>query len=81
MVIVEIAGGEACKRFIVQAVRRSRAGFDDVALVELEFYFAGYVFLCDIYECLDCLTQRGEPFSFVYDLCELVAKYPSLSPW
>ena len=42
MVIVEIAGGEACKRFIVQAVRRGRAGFDDVALVELEFYFAGY---------------------------------------
>ena len=63
MVIVEIAGGEGSKRLIVQAVRRRLAGFDDVAFEKFEFYFACYIFLGDINECLDCLAQRSVPFS------------------
>ena len=43
MVVIEITGGEGCQRFIVQAVRRSGSGFDDIAFVKLEFYFTGYI--------------------------------------
>ena len=62
VVIVEIAGGEGSKRLVVQAVRRRLAGFDDVAFEQFEFYFACYVFLGYINECLDCLAQRSVPF-------------------
>ena len=74
MVIVKVTGREACQRFIVKAVRRGCAGLDDIALVKLELYFSGHVLLGGLYECLDGLTQRGEPFSFVNDLCELAAE-------
>ena len=74
MVIVEIAGGEGSKRLIVQAVRRRLAGFDDVAFEQFEFYFACYVFLGYINECLDCFTKWCEPFSFVYDLSKFISK-------
>ena len=74
MVIVKVAGREACQRFIVKAVRRGCAGLDDIALVKLELYFSGHVLLGGLYECLDGLAQRGEPFSFVNDLCELAAE-------
>ena len=73
MVVIQIAGCEGSKAFIVERVRRSCAGFDDIALVELEFYFAGYIFLSLFYECLNCLAQRSEPFAFVYNLSHLVA--------
>ena len=75
VVIVEIAGGEGSKRLIVQAVRRRLAGFDDVAFEQFEFYFACYVFLGYINECLDCLAQRSVPFSFVNNLSQLAAKF------
>ena len=74
MVIVEIAGGEGSKRLIVQAVRRRLAGFDDVAFEQFEFYFACYIFLGDINECLDCLAQRSVPFSFVNNLSKQVSE-------
>ena len=73
VVVIQIAGCEGSKAFIVERVRRSCAGFDDIALVELEFYFAGYIFLSLFYECLNCLAQRSEPFAFVYNLSHLVA--------
>lgn len=56
MVVVEITGGEGGQGFVVQGVGRGGSGFDDVAFVELEFYFSGYVFLGAGYECLYCFT-------------------------
>ena len=75
MVVVEISGCERSERLIVEAVWRSRSGFDDIAFVQLEFYFSGHVFLGGFHECLNCFAQRGEPFSFVYDLGELAAQF------
>ena len=43
--IIQITGGEGSQVLIVQRVRRSGSCLDDVALVELEFYFTGYIFL------------------------------------
>ena len=45
MVIVQIAGGEGSDALIVERVGRSGASLDDIALVELEFYLAGHIFL------------------------------------
>ena len=73
--IIHITGCEGCQRLVVQAVWRSGTGFDDVAFVQFEFYFAGYIFLCGFYESLDRFTQWCEPFSFVYNLCELAAQF------
>ena len=75
MVIVHITCCEGSKRFIVKAVWRSGSGFDDVAFIKFEFYFTSYIFLCGLYECLDCLTKWCEPFSFVNNLSQLAAKF------
>ena len=75
VVVIQITGSEGCKRFIVQAVWRSGSGFDDVAFVKLELYFAGHIFLSGLYECLDSFAKRCEPFSFVYNLSKLAAKF------
>ena len=74
VMIVQVACGEGSQRLAVQAVWRSRAGFDDISFVQFEFYFSGYILLGHIHKGLDCLTQRCEPFSFVYDLCKFVAQ-------
>ena len=42
-------------------------------LYKLEFNFAGYIFLGGVYECLDGLAQRSEPFALVYNLSQFVA--------
>ena len=68
--VIQITGGEGSQVLIVQRVRRSGSGFDDVALVELEFYFTGYIFLSLLDECLLCFTERSEPFAFVYQACK-----------
>ncbi len=68
------------KRLTVKAVWRSCTGFDDVSFVKLEFNFTGYIFLCGLNKCLDCFTKRCEPFSFVYNLSKLAAKFLSLLP-
>ena len=73
MVVVQIAGGEACQALIVQGVRRGGASFDDVAFVELEFYFAGDILLGGLYESLYSLAERCEPFSFIYDAGKFAA--------
>lgn len=62
VVVVQIAGGEACQALIVQGVRRGGASFDDVAFVELEFYFAGDILLGGLYESLYSLAERCEHF-------------------
>ena len=74
VVVVQVAGREGCQGLIVQGVGGGGSGLDDIALVELELYFSGHVLLGGLHECLDGLAQRGEPFSFVYDLGELVAQ-------
>ena len=74
MVVVQVAGGEGSQGLVVQGVGRGGSGLDDIALVELELHFSGHVLLGHIHKCLDGLAQRGEPFSFVYDLGELVAQ-------
>ena len=66
VVVIHITGGEGCQRLVVEAVRRCGSGFDDVAFVKFEFYFASYILLSACYECADSITQRSEPFSFVY---------------
>ena len=74
VVIVQVTGCEGCDALIVQRVRGSSTGFDDIALVEFEFYFTGYVLLGGFDECLHCFAKRCKPFPFVYDLCKLVAE-------
>ena len=44
-VVVQFACCEACHGFVVQAVRRSAAGRDDVAFVQFQFYGACYSFV------------------------------------
>ena len=51
------------------------SGLDDVALVELEFHFTGYIFLGLLDESLLSLTERSEPFAFVYQACELCTHF------
>ncbi len=46
MMVVQLSGRKACQGFTVERIGRSGSSFDDVALVELEFYFSGYIFLC-----------------------------------
>ena len=69
--VIQITGGEGSQVLIVQRVRRSGSRLDDVALVELEFHFTGHIFLGLLDESLLCLTERSEPFTFVYQACEL----------
>ena len=45
VMVIQITGGEGSQVLIVQRVRRSGSRLDDVALVELEFHFTGYIFL------------------------------------
>ena len=73
MVIVEIAGGEACQGLAVERIRGGRSGLDDVALVKLELDFTGHIFLCGGDKCFHCVAERGVPFALVYDMSELVA--------
>ena len=75
MVIVEIAGGEACQGLAVERIRGGRSGFDDVALVKFELNFTGYIFLGGLYECLYSVAKRSKPFSFVNDLSQLILIY------
>ena len=44
-VVVQFACGEACHGFVVQAVRRSAAGRDDVAFIQFQFNGACYSFV------------------------------------
>ena len=73
MVVIEIAGGEAGQRLAVKRVGRGCAGLDDVALIELELYFAGDILLSGFHESTDGVAERREPFALVDNLCELVA--------
>ena len=73
VVVVQIACGKACQRLAVERVGGGGAGLDDVALVELEFHFAGHILLGGLHECLDSLTQGSKPLALVYDLSHLVA--------
>ncbi len=75
MMVIQITCSEACKRFTVQRIRRCLAGTDDISLVKSEFDFTGHILLRYIDKCLDCFTKWCEPFSFVYDLCELASKF------
>ena len=71
--IIHITSGEGSQGLIVEAIRRSGSGFDDISFVKLEFYFTGHIFLSACYECADSVAQRSEPFSFIYNLGHLVA--------
>ena len=73
--IIQITGGEGSQVLIVQRVRRSGSCLDDVALVELEFHFTGYIFLGLLNESLLSLTERSESFAFVYQACELCTHF------
>ena len=75
MVIIHVAGGKGSQRFIVEAVRRGRSGFDDVAFVKAEFNFARHIFLRGFHKRLECFAERCEPFSLVDDLGELGAEF------
>ena len=70
--VVKITCCEACEGLTVERVWGSSSGFDDVSFVKLEFYFTGHIFLCGLYKSLYCFAEWCEPFSFVYDLGELV---------
>ena len=43
--VIKIACCKGCNTLIVERVRRSRSGLDDVSFVKLELYFAGYILL------------------------------------
>ena len=73
VMVVQVAGGEGSDGLVVQGIGRGGPGLDNVALVQLELHFAGHIFLGLLDEGLHRLAQRGEPFSFVYDLSEFVA--------
>ncbi len=45
VVVVKVACGEGGDAFVVQTVRRCGSRLNDIALVKLELYFAGYIFL------------------------------------
>ena len=60
MVIVHIAGSERSDTLIIECVGGSGAGLDDVALVKLEFHFAGHILLGGFDKGLDRLADRGE---------------------
>ena len=72
--IIQISGGKGGQRLTVQAVRRGSSGFDDVAFVEFELYFSGYIFLGAGHKSLYGFPKGREPFSFVNDLSHLVAQ-------
>ena len=74
MMIIHITGCEGSKRLIVKAVRRGCTILDDVSFVKLEFNLTGNIFLSGLNKCLDSLTERCVPFSFVNNLCKLAAK-------
>ena len=73
MMVIHVAGSEGSERFAVEAVRRSRAGLDDVALVELESDFACHILLCGFCKCNQCVAKRRIPFALIDDLSKLVA--------
>ena len=75
MMIIHIPGCEGSKRLIVKAVRRGCTILDDVSFVKLEFNLTGNIFLSGLNKCLDSLTERCVPFSFVNNLSELAAKF------
>jgi len=54
--VIQVTGCEACDALIVQRVRRSGTGFDDIALVKLELHFTGHILLGGLYECLYSFT-------------------------
>ena len=73
MMVIHVAGSEGSERFAVEAVRRSRAGLDDVAFVELESDFASHILLCGFCKCNQRVAKRRIPFALIDDLSELVA--------
>ena len=73
MMVIQIAGREACKGFTVQRIWGSRSGFDDITFIELELHFTGHILLSALYKCLNGLAKRCEPFALIYDLRQLVA--------
>ena len=72
--IVHITGCKACQRLIVKWVWRSSSGFNDISFVKSEFNFTCNIFLGRFYESTKSFTKWCEPFSFVYNLSEFVAK-------
>ena len=73
MMVVEVTGGEGGQRLTVQGVRGGGACLDDIPFLELEFHFSSNVLLGGGDKSADSVAQRGEPFPFVYDLCQLIA--------
>ena len=63
LLVVNVFCVEGCNLFIVQSVRRSYAGIDDVALVQLQLDITGNGLLCLSYECRQCFPQRGVPLA------------------
>ena len=74
LLIVNIFCIEGCNFFIVQGVRRSNAGIDDVALVQLQLDITGNGLLGFVYESSQCFPQRCVPLTVVYDVSELDAQ-------
>ena len=58
LLVVNVFCIEGCNFFIIQSVRRSYAGIDDVALVQFQLNITGNGLLGLVYESSQCLTQR-----------------------
>ena len=52
--IIQISRGEGSDALIVKRIGRGGSRLDNVALVKLEFYLAGHIFLCFLDKCLFC---------------------------
>ena len=45
MMVIKITCCKGCNALIVERVRRSRTGLNDVSFVKLELHFTGYILL------------------------------------
>ena len=82
VMIIHITGCEGSQGLIVEAVWRSGSGFDDIAFVKLEFYFAGHIFLSGLATNAWIASRSGvNHFPSYTTWAHLVAQCLSWLPW